>query len=394
MTTCNQTALPTDEAFVRAGGAESTGALRVLVVDDEPAACKLLSIILGAPTFQCVTANDGKSALAALERESVDAVISDLCMPGMGGMELLAEARRRYPYVAFLVTTGIDDVEVGVQAMRSGADDYLVKPLVESVVVAGLERALHKRNLERQVENYRQRLEEMVSERTKQLQAALRQIERGYEDTLQALAAAIDLRDSETAGHSDRVTQYSLHLGRAMQLSPESLAVIARGGYLHDVGKLGIPDSILLKPGPLTPDEWKVMRQHVQIGFDLVQGIPFLADAAEIILAHHERFDGSGYPRGLKGHEIPIGARIFAVADTLDAITSDRPYRRASTFATGRETIRLQSGRQFDAEIVGLFLDIPEGTWQNIAQKQRQSAPITSRPGTRKIVPPSNINLT
>jgi len=372
MTTCNQTLLPTDRHLTGSAGEGAASVVRVLVVDDEPAACKLLSIILGPPAFHCVTANDGKAALAALQRDSVDAVISDLCMPGMGGLELLAEARRRYPYVAFLVTTGIDDVEVGVRAMRSGADDYLVKPLVESVVVAGLERALHKRHLERQVENYRLRLEEMVSERTKQLQAALRQIESSYEETLRALGAAIDLRDSETAGHSQRVCRYSLELGRGLGLSGEALDVIARGGYLHDIGKLGIPDSILLKPGPLNPQEWRVMRQHAQIGFDLVQGIPFLAEAADIILAHHERYDGSGYPRGLRGDEIPLGARIFAVADSFDAITSDRPYRRASTFAVGRETVGRESGRQFDAQIVSLFLDTPEETWHSLAQDQHR----------------------
>src|SRR5712664_3806031 len=171
-------------------------AARVLAVDDESAACKLLSLILAAPTFQCTTASSGEEALVTLQREHFDAVISDLHMPGMSGMELLTEVRRCHPHIAFLVTTGVDDVDVGVQAMRSGADDYLVKPLLESVVVASLERALHKRRLEQQVENYRLHLEEMVVERTAQLQAALRQIEGSYEDTLEALGAAIDLRDS------------------------------------------------------------------------------------------------------------------------------------------------------------------------------------------------------
>jgi putative nucleotidyltransferase with HDIG domain len=364
---------------------------RVLVVDDEPSASKLLSIFLGPPQFQCVTADGGEAALAALERDSFDAVISDLCMPGIGGMELLAEARKRHPYMAFLVTTGVDDVEVGVQAMRSGADDYLVKPLVESVVVAGLERALHKRRLEEEVENYRHRLEEMVDERTRQLKAALRQIEHSYEHTLQALGAAIDLRDSATAGHSQRVCDYSLEMARAMNLPAETLAVIARGGYLHDIGKLGIPDSILLKPGSLNPDEWKIMQQHVQIGFELVQGIPFLADAAEIILAHHERHDGSGYPRGLRGEEIPVGARIFAIADSLDAITSDRPYRRGSPFEVGREIIRRQSGRQFDPQLVDLFLSIPEEIWLRIAQNPRQIVPMPVRPQGERIILPTAV---
>ena len=352
---------------------------RVLAVDDEPAASKLLTLILRAPAFRCSVAGNGEEALAALQRESFDAVISDLQMPGISGMELLADVRRRFPNVAFLVTTGVDDVDVGVQAMRSGADDYLVKPLLENVVIASLERALHKRQLEEQVENYRSHLEEMVAERTVQLQAALQKIECSYEDTLQALGAAIDLRDSETAGHSQRVCRYSLEMARALGLPDAQLRTIARGAYLHDIGKLGIPDGILLKPGPLTTDERKLMQQHAQIGFDLVKGIPFLADTAEIILTHHERYDGHGYPRGLKGAEIPMGGRIFAVADTLDAITSDRPYRRASLFEFGRETIRGLSGLQFDPQVAAVFLNIPEETWPTIARNQRENVGTAKR---------------
>src|SRR5712692_8165845 len=350
---------------------------RVLVVDDEPAANKLLSLFLGPPAFHCTTASNGEAALAALRRERFHAVVSDLHMPGISGMELLAEVRRRYPHMAFLVTTGVDDVDVGVQAMRCGADDYLVKPLRESAVVASLESALHKRQLERQVENYRQHLEEMVAERTQQLQAALQQIERSYEDTLQALGAAIDLRDDETAGHSQRVCRYSLEIARAMGWSDKQLKSLARGAYLHDIGKLGIPDGILLKPGPLTEEERKVMQRHAQIGFDLVKGITFLADAAEIVLAHHERYDGGGYPRSLKGEEILLGARIFAVADTLDAITSDRPYRRASSFESARETIRRLAGSQFDPKVVDVFLRIPGEIWPTIATHQRQTAALS-----------------
>jgi len=315
----------------------------------------------------------------ALQRGQFDAVISDLHMPGISGMELLAEVRRCYPHLAFLVTTGVDDVDVGVQAMRCGADDYLVKPLLEGAVLASIQSALHKRELEKQVENYRQHLEEMVAERTAQLQGALEQIERSYEDTLQALGVAIDLRDDETAGHSRRVCRYSLEIARAMGWPDKQLESLARGAYLHDIGKLGIPDGILLKPGPLTEDERKFMQQHVQIGFDVVKDIPFLVDAAEIILMHHERYDGGGYPRGLKGEEILPGARIFAVADTLDAITSDRPYRRASSFESARETIRRLSGSQFDPQVLNVFLNIREDIWQTIAKNQRQIAGLSQQ---------------
>jgi len=340
---------------------------RVLAVDDELPALKLLFLLLCPPAFHCTLANSGEEALVALQQSQFDAVISDLTMPGISGLELLAEARRRLPYVAFLVTTGVDDVEVGVKAMRAGADDYLVKPLFDSAVLASLERALQRRRLEQEVENYRLHLEELVVQRTGQLQAALRVTERSYEDTLQALGAAIDLRDSQTAGHSRRVCAYSLTMARAMGLSDAELTTITRGAYLHDIGKLGVPDGILLKSGPLGTDEWKLMKQHVQIGFDLVKGISFLADAAEIVFTHHERCDGSGYPRGLEGHEIPLGARIFAVADTLDAITSDRPYHLASPFEYARDTILGLSGRHFDAEVVKIFLSIHPDIWLEIA---------------------------
>jgi putative nucleotidyltransferase with HDIG domain len=360
------------EGNLSAGSSRQPPTVRLLVVDDEPAALKLLCLLVNKSAFHCTAASNGEEALVALQRDQFDAVISDLCMPGIGGMEVLAEARRRDPHMAFVVTTGIDDVEVGVQAMRSGADDYLVKPLTQSVVQASLERALHRRELELQVESYRQHLEQMVGERTAQLQSALQQTERSYEDTLQALGAAIDLRDSETAGHSQRVCRYSLEIARVMGWSGKDLENLARGAYLHDIGKLGIPDGILLKPGPLTPDERSLMQQHVQIGFDIVKDIPFLADAADIVLMHHERFDGAGYPRRLKGEEILPGARIFPVADTLDAITSDRPYRRASSFESACEVIRSEAGKQFDPEIARVFLSIPPDTWQTIAKNQRQ----------------------
>lgn len=349
-------------------------ATRVLAVDDEPAATRLLSFILAPPVFRCTTACTAEQALVALQREPFDAVISDLQMPGLSGMELLAEVRHKHPHMAFLVTTGVDDVDVGVKAMRSGADDYLVKPLRESAVVASLENALHKRRLEQEVEDYRQHLEEMVAERTHQLRAALERVEQSYEDTLQSLGAAIDLRDNETEGHSQRVCRYSLEIARAMGWQDKQLGTLARGAYLHDIGKLGVPDGILLKPGALTPEERKIMQRHAQIGFDLVKDIPFLADATDVVLMHHERFDGTGYPQGLKGDRIPLSARIFAIADTLDAVTSERPYQRASSFESAREIIRRLSGSAFDSQVVNVFLNIREDVWPTIASKQRRIA--------------------
>jgi putative nucleotidyltransferase with HDIG domain len=220
--------------------------------------------------------------------------------------------------------------------------------------------------LEQQLERYKQQLERMVEERTEQLQTALRQLERNYGDTLRVLGAAIDLRDSPTAGHSHRVALYSLKIAAELGLSEQELKTLSIGASLHDIGKLAIPDSILLKPGALSEQEWHIMRSHVQIGYDLVKEIPFLAEAAEIVLAHHERSDGTGYPRGLKGVEIPVGAKIFAVADTVDAMTSDRPYRSALSFGEAYEEIRRWSGIRYDPQVCDSFLRIPVEVWEAI----------------------------
>lgn len=345
---------------------------RVLIVDDEPSMRKVLAAMLPQSAFLSRTATSGAEALSILETEKMDAVISDLQMPGISGLDLLADVRRRYPRVAFLVATGVNDIRVRVRAMQLGADDYLVKPFDVDIVTMSLNRALEKKRLEREVENYRLHLEAMVSERTQQLQTALKQTERSYEHTLEALGAAIDLRDSPTGGHSRRVFLYSMEIVRVMgSLEPRSKS-IAMGSWLHDIGKLAIPDRILLKPGSLTEEEWEVMRRHPRIGYDLVRGISFLADASEIVLAHHERYNGSGYPQGLRAEQIPLGARIFAAADTLDAMTSDRPYRSALPFQAAREVIERGSGTLYDPGVVSAFLSISNQNWEIIGKEMER----------------------
>ena len=352
----------------RAGASSgvSSSGTRLLIVDDEAECRKLLAVMLTQAGMSCTTASNGAEALSILQQKPVDAVIADLNMPGLSGLELLAQVRRFYPQQVFLMATGVDDVRVGMQAMRQGADDYLVKPLEADMIVASLERAFHKRRLEKEVENYRQHLEEMVSARTLQLQEALARIERGYADTLDALGSAIDLRDSQTGGHSQRVFLYSIEMLKTLNGTPKQLKSLAMGAWLHDIGKLAIPDAILFKPGPLTGEERKIMETHVQIGYDMVKRISFLADAAEIILAHHERWNGGGYPRGLKGTQIPLGARIFAVADTVDAMTSDRPYHSALPFQAARDEIERKAGILFDSKVADIFLGIPNQTWEAI----------------------------
>ena len=228
---------------------------------------------------------------------------------------------------------------------------------------------IERRRAIRELAQYRNRLEEMVEHRTKQIHAGLKRIELTYDETLEALGGALDLRDNETEGHSRRVTRYCLEIAKSMGCSEEVRRQIARGSYLHDIGKIGIPDAILLKPGKLTDEERQIMETHVRIGYDLVCRIAFLASAAEIVLTHQERYDGLGYPQGLMGKEIPLGARIFAVADTFDAMTSDRPYRAALSFAVAREEITKESGHQFDPDVVHASLSVSDELWLQIRKK-------------------------
>lgn len=335
----------------------------ILIVDDEPLICAVLTEGLLREGFECKAATSGEEALKLLDLEGFDALISDIRMPGMSGLELLEAARAKYPRMCFLVATAVDNVRVGVEAMKKGAADYLLKPFQLDAVAVAIERALDKKRLELEVEMYRNHLEKMVGIRTKQLQEALRRIEQTYDGTLQALGAALDLRDAETEGHSRRVTLDALEIARRLDCSADLLLQLERGSYLHDIGKIGITDAILRKPSHLNPDELVIMRTHVRIGYELVNRIPFLSSAAQIVLTHQEAYDGKGYPQGLRGDAIPLGARIFAVADTLDAMTSDRPYRRALSLADAVEEIRRQSGRQFDPLVVKAFFCIPQETW-------------------------------
>jgi putative nucleotidyltransferase with HDIG domain len=209
-------------------------------------------------------------------------------------------------------------------------------------------------------------MERLLAERTQQLGFAMQQVQQASDETLRALAMALDVRASDVAGHSLRVSRYAAELAKGMGYSADDLQKLEHASYLHDIGKLGIPDAILNKPGKLSPEETEIMRTHVQIGFDLVNQVQSLAAAADLVLAHQEHFDGSGYPRGLKGEAIPRDARVFAVADALDAMTSDRPYRKAMAWEAAREEIVAQSGRQFDPAVVEAFLAIPDARWREL----------------------------
>ena len=381
---------------------DSTPQSRILVVDDDPTICDLLTTKLNFSGFSARSCNSGEDALKLIAKEAFDAIISDLNMGGISGLELLEQTRRLAPRTAFLMATGVGDVAVGVKAMKQGAADYLLKPFQMDAVIVSLRRALEMKRMEAELEEYRQHLEKMVEQRTKQLKAAMRRIEMTYDETLEALAAALDLRDNDTAGHSQRVTLYSLEMAKRLRFTSDELKQLERGAYLHDIGKIGIPDSILLKPGKLTPEEMAIMQTHVQIGYDLMSRVAFLSVAAQVVLTHQERYDGTGYPQGLAGEDIPLGARIFAISDTLDAMMSDRPYRRGRPYSVARDEIQRESGKQFDPQVVGVFLSIPEETWaairgeasRNRSEQKRASAEnLTLKGGNSGMDRPPNMAI-
>jgi len=364
------------------GSAERSGSprKRILVVDDQALIEKTLCHTLKLEGHECVGCHDGSAAMELISSGTFDAVISDFRMPGKSGLELLRSARKLSPHLAFIMVTAVDDLGLGIQAMKEGAADYLLKPLNLEAVTVALHRALKQKELETEIEHYRQNLERMVGERTRQLHAALQRIEFTYVETLEALAAALDARDNQTAGHSRRVMAYSVEMAKSMACDREQIKTIARAALLHDIGKIGIPDAIMRKPARLTDAERSIMATHVNIGYEVLNRISFLAGAAEIVLSHHERFDGTGYPHGLKGEEITLGARIFAVADTLDAITSDRPYRRAQSWEAARKEILRVCGSQFDPAVVSVSLSIDETTWRAIRQKAEAGAAASTIP--------------
>ncbi len=308
----------------------------------------------------------GNDAIELLEHDAFDLVLTDIVMQDGNGIVLLDRIRGLQPNLPVVMVTAIHDISVAIDSMRRGAFDYLLKPFEREHLVATVFRALEHRQALQESHNYQQNLEQVVRARTEMLRQAMEDLEHSYDVTLEALGDALDLKDSETEGHSKRVTAYTIALARAMGISPAEIKVIARGAFLHDIGKMAIPDEILRKPGPLTSDEQAVMREHCTRGFHILRKIPFLSEAAEIVFAHQEHYDGSGYPTGLRGGEIPVGARIFAVADTLDAITSDRPYRKARSFDVARQEILRCSGTQFDPSVVEVFLKIPNELWHEL----------------------------
>ncbi|HEY6443130.1 MAG TPA: HD domain-containing phosphohydrolase [Candidatus Acidoferrales bacterium] len=342
---------------------------KILVVDDEEAIREVISTLLDAQGFQCTTCVNGRVGLETFRKDSYDLVLSDIVMPEMDGLKLLAELRMADPDVPAIMVTAMHDISIALEAIRAGAYDYILKPFEKDQLYLSVRRALEHRRLVLENRTYQSDLEQLVAERTRQLSIALQDLEQSYDYTLEALGGALDAKDAETEGHCQRVTAFTITIAKAMGVDNSLLRQIARGAFLHDIGKMGVPDQILRKPGPLTTEEREIMRRHCDIGFAVLERIPFLKEAAEIVLAHQEFYDGTGYPRGLKGEQIPLGARIFAVADTLDAMISDRPYRKALPISAARAEIQRFSGTQFDPQVVKVFLAQPEQLWRELHTK-------------------------
>ena len=342
----------------------------ILIVDDEPSIRETLRLLLKQSGYNLVEAGSGEEALESLQEYSVSVCVCDFKTASLSGLDVLSHVVSTYPEIPVLMLTGFVDVDTAVTVMKRGAFDYLKKPLKKEELLIAVQKALvHRKMLERQRQleeenvTYRGNLERMVEDRTVQLEIKTRELERvnaelrkANMDSVKALAEAIEAKDAYTEGHCKRVSIYARGIARHLSFSKDDLEVLEYATFLHDIGKIGIAEALLNKPGPLTPEEYNAVKEHPLIGARIVRGIEFLRNTLDVILFHHERFDGKGYPQGLRGEEIPITARIAAVADAYDAMRRERPYRKARTLQQALETLRSEQSTQFDPKIVDLFI--------------------------------------
>jgi len=352
----------------------SPDATRILVVDDDPSVRDVIQVLLREEGYLCASAENAEGALDALRLAEYPLLICDVRMPVHDGFWLLDRVREYQPDTAVIMLTAFGDTEAAVQCLRNGAADYLLKPPRVTELVRAIERALGRRRLDLARQRYRRSLENRVQEKTAELSRALEHLQSTYSQTLWTLVAALDAREHETGDHSQRVVRYTLAIARRMRVPEAALPDLGRGALLHDIGKIGVPDAILLKEGKLEDAEWEVMRTHPQIGFNILRSIDFLAGPAEMVLCHQERYDGSGYPRALAGQAVPLSARIFALADTFDAMTSNRPYRNTVSLETARSEIERYIGTQFDPACAAAFLSISVQELGEMARAREQPA--------------------
>jgi putative two-component system response regulator len=347
---------------------------RILIVDDEVEITEILADLLSGE-YECIRAGSAEEALTRLQESEFQLVISDITMPGMSGLDMIPHVKEIAPDTVVVMISGMQTVESAIGALRLGAFDYLMKPFDLRQVEAVVKRALEHHDLVVAKQRYENHLEELVEQRTIELDKALNSLEGAYRSTLKALTAALETRDSETHGHSERVVTYSLRLGREYGLSSEEMKALEFGSLLHDIGKIGVPDSILRKPAKLTEEEWVRMREHPLHGQQILRGIEFLQGASRVVAQHHEKWDGTGYPLGLRKEEIDICARIFSVADAFDAITSDRVYRRGKSYEAASQELDDWSGRQFDPKVVEAFHRVPKEDWEELHRQSLMPKP-------------------
>jgi putative nucleotidyltransferase with HDIG domain len=352
----------------------TTASPRILIVDDEVEITEILADLL-SEDYECLRAASAEEALARLHEAEFQLVISDITMPGMSGLDMIPHIKALSADTVVVMISGMQTVESAIGALRLGAFDYLMKPFDLRQVEAVVKRALEHHDLVVAKRRYENHLEELVEQRTVELDKALNSLEGAYRSTLKALTAALETRDSETHGHSERVVTYSLRLGREYGLTSAEMKALEFGSLLHDIGKIGVPDSILRKPAKLTEEEWVRMREHPLHGQQILRGIEFLEGAARVVAQHHEKWDGTGYPLGLRREEIDICARIFAVADAFDAITSDRVYRRGKPYEAAAQELDDWAGRQFDPKVVQAFHRVPKEDWEELHRQSLMPKP-------------------
>lgn len=330
----------------------------VLLVDDEPSVLRVLQALLATKGFEVETVHAASDAIAKIKDSPgyYDIVMTDLSMPGLSGVDLLQQVAKLDSLVVTLVMTGYAQVENAIACLREGAVDLLLKPIESQHLFVSMRRAMALRSMKLDNLHYQQHLERMVEARSRQLQLMLEDVRQSYAFTLEAFMAILDAREQQTGRHSLRVRELAIWLARRMGVQGAELESMATGALLHDIGKIGIPDRVLLSPDALSPEAQQIMHGHADIGAKILTGSPRLADAARIVAEHHEHFDGSGYPTGLKGEAICLGARIFAVVDTYDAMRSDRPYRKAVSEAETVQEILDNRGTQFDPAVVKVFV--------------------------------------
>jgi len=332
---------------------------QILIVDDEEPIRELISQIIKADGYETQTAAGVDEALAYMGQKEYSLVISDINMPNKTGIDLLREVFTIDPNIAVLMATAVDDRKVAVNTLELGAYGYIIKPFERNELLINIANALRRRELEIDNRQYSEELESLVHERTKELRLADIEIRNSREETIVRLAKAAEFRDNETAQHTIRMGHYCGILAAKAGLPEEFCEVIRTASPLHDVGKIGIPDTILLKPGALTEEEFEIIKTHTEIGYRILSGSnsDLLNLGASIAYSHHEKFDGTGYPKGLAGEDIPIEGRIAAICDVFDALTSDRVYKAAMSTEKALTILRDGRGNHFDPALLDSFIE-------------------------------------